>query len=133
MLVWQSPEALPFGKHSGVYIYKNLQTHIISQSNSWMFTTERKNNRIHTLTGIPTKEQSVNTTPGSKGKGSMVKQPQTKFISSYVKWQNKSMDFLVYGAVFSLSGEKEKQKGERKGEKSEEEKRPRQTAKQSLV
>lgn len=63
----------------------------------------------------------------------MVKQPQTKFISSYVKWQNKSMDFLVYGAVFSLSGEKEKQKGERKGEKSEEEKRPRQTAKQSLV
>lgn len=74
--------------------------------------------QIHTLTGIPTKEQSLNTTPGSKGKRSTAKQQQTKFISSYVKWQKKSMDFLVYGTVSPLNGEKEKQKGIRKGEKS---------------
>lgn len=29
--------------------------------------------QIHTLTGIPTKEQSLNTTPGSKGKRSTAK------------------------------------------------------------
>lgn len=104
-LVWQSPEALPFGKHSGVYTHENLQAHIISQSNSWR-STERKSNRIHTLTGIPTMEQSLNTAPGSKGKRSMAKQPQTKFISSYVKQQKNPWISWCVGLCLPKRGER---------------------------